>query len=106
MDNAIPTPAQSAEYCKACASKVTDDDAFCTNCGYPLKGTEKDQRYFIAERSNVLIDMAEFNNKIRKAGNSLFYLSGVFMLIALINFFKNEDDPNVLGIVIPMVILA
>ena len=106
MENVTPTPAQPAEYCKACATKVVNDDAFCTNCGYPLKGTEKDQRYFIAERSNVMIDMAEFNNKIRRAGNSLYYLSGVFVLIAIITFFKNQDAPDVLGLVVPLVILA
>ena len=106
MENVIPTPAQSPEYCKSCAAQVVNDDAFCTNCGYPLKGTEKDQRYFIAERSNVMIDMAEFNNKIRKAGNSLYYLSGLFLLIAIISFFVNEDSPEVLGTVIPLVILA
>ena len=106
MENAIPEPAQPAGYCKACAAQVVNDDAFCTSCGYPLKGTEKDQRYFMAERSNVMIDMAEFNNKIRRAGNSLYYLSGVFVLIALINYFRNQNDPLVLGFVIPLMILA
>ena len=104
MENTASTT--TTTYCNACATEVVNDDAFCTNCGYPLKGSEKDQRYFIAQRSNVLIDMAEFNKKIKHAGNSLYYLSGVFVLMAIISFFKYQDDAEVLGIVIPIVILA
>jgi len=106
MENVIPAEAKADEFCYACASKVVNDDVYCTSCGYPLKGSEFDQRTFMARQQNVHIDMAEFNQKIRRAGNTLYYLAGLFVVFALVSFAVNKDNPNVLGIVIPLFILA
>ncbi|MBK0381124.1 hypothetical protein [Mucilaginibacter segetis] len=105
MENIIPAEA-AIEKCDACFTDVVADDVYCTNCGYPLKGSDFEQRSFIANRDVIDIDMNDFNNKIKSARNSLYYLAGVFMFVGVINFFIKKDDPDILAYVLVYVILA
>jgi len=104
MENALPVP--PIEKCAHCYAEIKNDDVYCTNCGYPLQGTEFEQKSFIANLEVIGIDMAEYNKKVRAAANTLYYLSGVFILSGIINFFILKDNADVLAIVIPTFILA
>jgi hypothetical protein len=104
MENVLPAP--PIERCAHCFAEVKNDDVYCTNCGYPLKGSELDQRSFIANNEIVHIDIAEFHKKVRSAGNTLYYLAGLFVISGIVNFFILKNDPNVLAVVIPIFILA
>jgi hypothetical protein len=106
METIIPVPAQSQEHCAACYSAVADTDVYCTNCGYPLKGSEKEQSDFILKKDIAGIDIASYNKRLKAAANSLYYLAGLFMVISIIVFFVRKDDPDVIGLVIPYLILA
>lgn len=106
MENSIAITGEATEKCAACYTNVIADDVYCANCGYPLKGSEFDQRSFIAGREATSLDLADYNKKIRSAGNSLYYLAGVFLLSAIVIFFTNQDAPEVLGNTLPVLILA
>ncbi|SDD28295.1 hypothetical protein SAMN05216464_101294 [Mucilaginibacter pineti] len=106
MENTITTPAQPTELCNYCSTKIENDDSFCTNCGYPIKGTDFEQRSFVAARNNIDIDMNEFNKTLKSATMSLYYLAGIFVISGLISFFMNKDNADVLAIVLPNFILA
>jgi hypothetical protein len=106
METVIPTPARPEDYCKSCAAKIVNDDAFCTTCGYPLKGTEKEQTRFIRQHANAMTNMVDFKKKVDRASNLLYYLSAAFLLIAVITYAGHQDDPDILTVVLQLVILT
>ena len=106
METTIPVPAQSQAHCAACYKAVADIDVYCTNCGYPLKGQEQEQNDFILKKEIAGIDIASYNKRLKAAANSLYYLAGLFMVIGIIVVFFKKDDPDVLGLAIPELILA
>ena len=57
MEESFSAPAQSISQCSACLTNVTANDAYYTNCGYPLKGTETEQKNFNTARDFRDIDM-------------------------------------------------
>ncbi len=54
----------------------------------------------------VNTNYADFSKQIKNAGNSLYFLAGIFLLSAIVNFFISKDDPEVLSNVIPLVVLS
>jgi hypothetical protein len=104
MDDSIAVPLSTK--CDACYHEVVNDDVFCANCGYPLKGTALEQRQFIGLREVKDIDLSFANKEIRKAGYTLFYISGLFALGGIIVFFTNKDNEGVTGMVVPIFILS
>jgi hypothetical protein len=96
----------AVERCEACFTTISDDDIYCANCGYPLKGTALEQKTFIFKQNKVDFDLIAFKKRINKAGSTLFYLSGFFILAGIYNFLSKKDDPDVLALVIPNLILG
>jgi len=78
--------------CDACYKQVNNDDAFCDSCGYPLKGSEREQNYFKAERSNKEIDLESANKKIETAGKTMYWIAGLTFLSGIIFYFMNKDS--------------
>jgi hypothetical protein len=76
MDNStfIP-PSPTTEPCYACNTMISTEDIYCVGCGYPLKGTDFEKNAFLAKRDNLHLDLGEFNRKLKRAGNSLFYIA-------------------------------
>nr|WP_067058316.1 hypothetical protein [Mucilaginibacter sp. L294] len=105
MDDSL-TIAQPKERCASCFNEIVNDDVYCTNCGYPIKGTEHEQRVFLSQNEVNNIDYNVYNDKVKRAGNSLYYLAGFALLGAIISFFTKQDDPNVLAYTLPSLILA
>jgi hypothetical protein len=106
MENSLTVSATPVEECFACYAKVSNDDFFCPNCGYPLKGSGQEQSDFILKRNYADIDIASFNKRLKSAANTLYYLAGSFIFIGILLFFLKKDDPDVLALVLPNLILA
>ncbi|BAU54820.1 hypothetical protein [Mucilaginibacter gotjawali] len=106
MENPATLPSPSVERCYACAKEVANADVYCNNCGYPLKGTEWDQKKFIGKQNEVDINLPEFQKRLTHAANSFYYLAGAFIVYGLFYFFIKMDDPGVLSFVLPNFILA
>jgi hypothetical protein len=102
----LKPPAPPIIKCPVCFAIVNDADANCAECSYPLKGSAVQQTNFIAERNNVDADFVTYNKTIKKAGNTLFYLSGIFAIGGIYGFFVSKDDPDVIIIVAPMFVLS
>ena len=101
----IPVSAQLTA-CRACHIDVTTDDAFCNNCGYPLKGSEEEQKNFIAQLTVNEIDLVEYHEKIKKGGNSLFWVAGAFALGLIIDLAKDHENSNVVASLIVGLIIC
>ncbi|MFC0517859.1 zinc ribbon domain-containing protein [Mucilaginibacter angelicae] len=106
MENQIPVAVQLTEKCAHCNTDVKPEDTFCTQCGYPVKGTEAEQNKFISERQVEEIDMFTYNKTLKQAGTSLYYLAGVFIISGLIYFFMHKDEAEVVAVVITNLIMA
>ena len=105
METSPATPLPTGQ-CAACNAEVLADDAFCTGCGYPVKGTEQEQRYFLSKREAANIDINSFNKRLSRAGNSLYYLAAIFVIFGLIYYFTKESDQNAFAVLITNLILA
>ncbi len=99
------TPSEPA-LCASCYANVAEADAFCDNCGYPIKGTEEEQQFFKNNRIVKEIDLADYQTKIIKAGNKLFWIAGFFAFGGFIMFLTSKDDQetNVNGLIVCLVI--
>ncbi|MDB5147523.1 MAG: zinc-ribbon protein, partial [Mucilaginibacter sp.] len=59
-----------------------------------------------SERQVEEIDMFTYNKTLRQAGNTLYYLAGVFVFSGLLYFFMHKDQPEILAVVITNIIMA
>lgn len=98
------------KHCRSCYQSVTAEDAFCEGCGYPLKGTEFEQKNFMFDRSAKEIDLEDAKEKIRKAGNVLYWIAGATVLSGLILFVigdsKNGNRSENAAVLLVYLILA
>jgi hypothetical protein len=92
--------------CDSCFTRVDPDDRFCNSCGYPLKGTKEEKEKFRPIPIKPVLNRREYEKRLRGAANTLYYLTGVFVLGGAILFFQVKDEPDVLGYVLPNIILA
>lgn len=108
METEVPvlTTVQPTERCSICYKDISADDTFCQNCGYPIKGTEQEQKDFRLNHDFRKIDMLHFNDKVRKAGNVLYYLSGIFVVSGIIFYFLKKDSPDAFAVLITNLIVA
>ncbi|MEO6523466.1 MAG: hypothetical protein ABIN91_17410 [Mucilaginibacter sp.] len=84
MEDNLSIPATKASFCSSCYTKVNEADAYCDNCGYPLKGTEIEQQNFITNRNVKEIDLEDYNKKIKSAGNALYWVAIACVLSGII----------------------
>jgi hypothetical protein len=95
IDSINSTPTFHAPVlCAACFKNITEADAFCNNCGYPLNGTDQEQRFFISERNSKEIDLDHAHKEIKKAGNILFYIAGFTLVLGSILAATSHDGQS------------
>ncbi|MGZ3776026.1 MAG: zinc-ribbon domain-containing protein [Mucilaginibacter sp.] len=105
MDTAT-NPGNQICLCDKCYTKVDPDDQFCNSCGYPLKGTKEEKERFRPVAIKPGLDRREYEKRLKDAVNTLYYLTGVFVLGGVILFFQVKDEPDVLTYILPNIILA
>ena len=95
-----------AALCGSCYNKVNDNDAFCDNCGYPIKGTLAEQQAFVDNKMVKEIDLEDYKAKIINAGNKLFWVAAIFALGGFFLFATSKDDgeTKVNGLIVCLVI--
>ena len=87
-----PILANALTTCTACQSSTLPTDALCDSCGYPLKGTEQEQTFFIGTRTNLELDLAEQRNKVKKAGIILKFIGGISAVYGIILYFTYVNE--------------
>jgi len=81
--------------CSHCNASLEENQKFCTSCGYPEDGTEKEKAVFHADRVMAHSKSKEAPKLIRKARNTLFFIAGITFLYGVVIFFI-QDDPATL----------
>ena len=92
--------------CKCCFEKVNEIDQFCQACGFPLKGSEEEQKQFFYNRNYQHIEINALNKKIKSAGTTLYVLAGFFLLFGLGYFVINRTEDTASAILITNAVVA
>ncbi|RKR83241.1 hypothetical protein BDD43_3444 [Mucilaginibacter gracilis] len=106
MENNVSIETTQPTFCGACSVTVNDSDAFCDSCGYPLKGTEFDQRNFIANRNSKEIDLEEYQKNIANAGKALYWVAVACAVSGLVLYAVSKDEQTKMGILVINLILT
>jgi hypothetical protein len=106
MEDVKSAQVQQILSCKVCSTTVDVTDAFCNNCGYPLKGTDQEQRNFISFREAKEIDLNEATKKIRRASIALYVVAGTTVLSGLAMAAVNKNPELRNSLLITNLILA
>ncbi|AUC14886.1 hypothetical protein BTO06_06935 [Tenacibaculum sp. SZ-18] len=83
--------------CSFCKKPIQSDVVFCSHCGHPENGTDKERAQFFAKRAIAKKRKIDAKNKISSARNTLFVLAGMMVLFGIINH-GNSNSVLDLGI--------
>ena len=86
------TTSNNFTFCKSCTSTVTTSDQFCADCGYPLTGTEEEQKKFLMDKSYKELNLEEANRMIKKASNALYYIALATVAGGLIAYARTTPE--------------
>ena len=93
-EETLTIPELQPVHCKCCFKKTDANDQFCQRCGFPLKGSEEEQKIFIYRRGFKEIELKNLQKKIKSAGTTLYVLAAYFFLFGLGFFFINHDNTS------------
>ncbi len=77
--------------CKHCETPAKEEASFCSECGYPIKGSDQDIAKFYAKR---VMDKRKTDNayeKIKSARKTLFIIAGIITVFGFFIYYKTED---------------
>jgi hypothetical protein len=80
--------------CENCTTKNPGDQKFCSQCSFPIGGTEDEQRSFrllVSSRRRLLSDAKD---KIKSARYTIYILAGIFFIVAGVAGLANDDIPT------------
>ena len=83
--------ADHALICEHCKAENPLDKKFCTQCRYPIAGTDEEKRRFHSEIAKNKILLRDAEEKIRSAKNIIYILAAFSFLLGLILFFTVND---------------
>lgn len=94
----LPVP-EIIPVCGHCAEKINEADFFCQACGFPVKGSDAEQKIFAYRQgfknADINADLNILQKKIKSAGTTLYVLSGVFFLYAIGLLFINKTSRHI-----------
>lgn len=65
--------------CKCCETEIAESDDFCSECGFPLKGTEKEQGKHIGKYVVGALDEESGKSGVKKSKNALLIIAGILV---------------------------
>jgi hypothetical protein len=101
-----PTPITAIIYCKSCSAEAAADNQFCTSCGYPLNGSEDEQKKFLMDKSYKELNLDEANKQVKRASHALYYIAGATLLGSLIVYGVGKDSSQSGTVLLINVIIA
>ena len=80
--------------CENCSTENPGERKFCSQCSFPIRGSEDEQRSFrllISSRRRLLSDAQD---KIKSAKYTIYILAGIFFVVAGLAGLANDDIPT------------
>ncbi len=78
--------------CSQCSTAISEETKFCTNCGYPEKGTEKEQATYHAQKIMKKSKAKDDKKRIESARNTLYWIAGIFFVSGIFLFAISQDN--------------
>ena len=72
--------------CSHCSTPIEVNQKFCTGCGYPEEGTEKEKAVYHADMVLAHSKSKDAPKLIRQARNTLFFIAGITLLFGIYAF--------------------
>ncbi|WP_296378014.1 hypothetical protein [Winogradskyella sp.] len=82
--------------CSICKTIVDAESIFCSSCGFPENGTDKDVAQFHAKNAMKKNQHMDADKKIKSARNTLYVMAGITIVFATIAFFVNQDSATLI----------
>ncbi len=92
--------------CPSCGMFAFNSEIVCSQCNYPLKGTEKDQKDFLFHQDLRSSDLYHLTNELKKARNRLYFIAGIFVFSGFIMYATNQSSPDAVTTLILNLIIA
>ncbi|WP_299223061.1 zinc-ribbon domain-containing protein [uncultured Aquimarina sp.] len=77
--------------CSQCSTEITSETKFCTHCGFPENGDEKEKAVFHAKKAMKKNQTIDDHKKINSARNTLYWIAGINLVFGFIYFFTSQD---------------
>ena len=88
MEETIETPSLQCSFCQI---TIETENVFCTNCGFPENGTDKDKAVFHAKNVMKKNKNMDADKKIKTARNTLYVMAGISLVFGLILYYSSEE---------------
>jgi hypothetical protein len=77
--------------CYCCKSDCNESDSFCGTCGYPLKGTQEEQKKFSVNYSANRYEKEIILKQVRDARIVLFVIAAFTVIQGFIQYYKQAS---------------
>jgi len=77
--------------CYCCHSAYNEDDKYCGNCGYPLQGTQEEQKKFVVNYNMTKIEKSTAIGNIKEARTILFVIAAFTVVSAFIIYSRDSS---------------
>lgn len=91
-----PAASPDLTECPFCSEPIEPGDAFCTHCGFPVKGTDEEKQSYRSKRWVKEDELGEMKRRVRQASNTMFGLAILFFLAGLYYYgmFRLYQNPE------------
>jgi hypothetical protein len=77
--------------CENCSATVPDSQKFCSQCSFPVNGTDSEKQSFRLHVSSRKRFLSDAEDKIKSSKYIMFGLAGIFLLVGLFVGFGADD---------------
>lgn len=106
METLTETLGTSSVPCENCQSLNSSSQKFCSQCSFPIGGTDEEKQIFRSTVRSRKWLLNEAEKKIKTAKTIIFILAGLFVIVGLIAGFGLDSFPDmVANIVLALVFL-
>jgi len=106
MENLTELPDASLSACENCQTLNSTQQKFCTQCSFPIGGTDEERQIFRSTITSRKWLLNEAESRVRSAKTIIYVLAGIFILFGLYRGFGQDSFPDmVVNIVLAIVFL-
>jgi hypothetical protein len=89
-----PVTSEQSVACENCQAQNASDKKFCSQCRYPITGTDEEKGRFRSDVAKHKILLKDAEDKIQSAKNIIYMLAGFSLLTGVILFFAQDDTAS------------
>jgi hypothetical protein len=80
--------------CEHCKAENLPEKKFCTQCRFPMAGTDEEKSRFRSDIAKNQILLKDAEERIQSAKNIIYVLAGFSIIVGLILFFSQDDTAS------------